>query len=57
MSAVMISVAEVLLVGFTVWALFHEEYFAQKEERLFSYIRRRSLKVVKGRKKADKHCA
>lgn len=37
---------EVFLVGFTLWALFHEDRFAALERRLIAYIRRRSLKVV-----------
>ncbi len=42
------TVFEVVLVGFTVWAVFHENKFIDFEDRLFSRIRRRNLKVIKG---------
>ena len=57
MNAVIISILEVLVVGFTVWALFHEDRFADFEERLFARIRRSKLKVVKSNKYVDKNCA
>lgn len=41
------SLFEVILVAFTIWALFHEDRFIAFEDKLFSRIRRRSLKVVK----------
>ena len=37
---------EIALVGFALWALFHEDRFAAAERRLFAYIRRRMLKVM-----------
>ena len=40
------TVFEIVFVGFTVWAVFHEDLFVVLEERLFSYIKRRRLKVV-----------
>lgn len=43
-----VTVFEILLVGFTVWAVFHENKFIKFEDRLFARIRRRSLKVIKG---------
>lgn len=39
---------EIVLVGFTVWAVFHENKFVDFEDKLFARIRRRSLKVIKG---------
>ena len=39
---------EVVLVGFTVWAVFHENKFVDFEDKLFARIRRRNLKVIKG---------
>ena len=57
MNAVIISILEVLVVGFTVWALFHEDRFADFEDRLFARIRRSKLKVVKSGKCVDKNCA
>ena len=57
MNAVIISVLEVLVVSFTVWALFHEDRLADFEDRFFARIRRSRLKVVKGNHHAKKHCA
>ena len=57
MNAVVISIIEVLVVGFTVWALFNEQRFIEFEDRAKQYLRRKGFKVVKGGKKADKHCA
>ena len=57
MNAVVISIIEVLGVGFTVWALFNEQRFIEFEDRAKQYLRRKGFKVVKGGKKADKHCA
>lgn len=57
MNAVIISILEVLVVGFTVWALFHEDRFADFEDRLFARIRRSKLKVAKTSKYIDKNCA
>lgn len=57
MNAVIISILEVLVVGFTVWALFHEERLADFEDRFFARLRRSRLKVVKGSRSVKKHCA
>ena len=38
---------EIVLVSFTVWGLFHEDRFIAFEDRLFSRIRRRHLKLSK----------
>ena len=46
------TVFEVVLVSFTVWAVFHENKFIDFEDRLFARIRRRSLKVIKGARTA-----
>lgn len=40
------SIFEILLVGFTVWAVFNEDRFAALEERLVCKIRRKALKTV-----------
>lgn len=37
---------EFVLVLFTVWAVFHEDKFIAFEEKLFSNIKRRKLKLV-----------
>ena len=57
MNAVVISIIEVLVVGFTVWALFNEQRFSGFEDRVKEYFRRKGFKVIKGGKKADKYCA
>lgn len=40
------SLFEVILVAFTIWALFHEDRFIAFEDKLFSRIRRKNLKVL-----------
>lgn len=40
------TVFEIALVGFTLWALFHEDRFAAFEERIVCLIRRKGLKAV-----------
>ena len=45
---------EIGLVVFAIWAVFHEDTFIAIEERLFSTVRRRRLKVVKGSYRALK---
>ena len=40
------SLLEIIVVLFTVWAIFHEDKFIVFEEKLFSLIKRRRLKVV-----------
>ncbi len=41
------SIFEVVLVVFTIWALFHEDRFIVFEDKLFSRIRRKNLKLIK----------
>lgn len=38
---------EIALVVFVLWAIFNEDKFIAFEKRIFSYVRRRKLKVVK----------
>lgn len=42
------TVFEIVLVVFTLWAVFHEDMFAALEERLFAFLKRKRLKVVRG---------
>lgn len=42
------TVFEMALIGFTLWAVFHEDRFAAFEQRLFARLRRRRLRVVRG---------
>lgn len=46
-SAVIRTVFEVFLVGFTVWGLFNEDKFVKFENRLFSLVKRHRLHIVK----------
>lgn len=43
---IMKSVFEVALIGFTLWALLHEDRIAAVEQRLVARFRRRRLKIV-----------
>ena len=42
------TVFEIVLVGFCLWAVFHEDIFVAFEQRIFSRIKRKRLKVVRG---------
>ncbi len=44
---------EFVLVSFTVWAVFHEDRFIRLEDRLFAYIKRKKLKVIKVKANKD----
>ena len=57
MNAVLISIIEVLAVGFTVWALFHEDRLVSFEKKVSALIKRKKLKVIKGGKYVGKNCA
>ncbi len=45
---VILTIFEIALVSFTVWAVFHEERFIAFEDRIMAKLRRNRLKVVKG---------
>ena len=47
------TIIEVLAVGFTIWGLFNEDKFLAFENRLFSNIRRKRLKLAKSNSRAD----
>ena len=40
------TVFEIVLIVFTLWAVFHEDIFAAFEERVVAAFKRRRLKVV-----------
>ncbi len=44
------TVFEIVLVGFALWAVFHEDLFIAIEERIVSAFKRRRLKVVEGKR-------
>ncbi len=53
-SGVLLSVFEAILVGFTLWALFHEDFFVCLEDKIIARLRRRGFKVIKGSKSAER---
>ena len=57
MNALIISVLEVLMVGFTVWCLFNEKKLVAFEKRIIRAVRRRKFKIIKGGKNISKHYA
>ena len=42
---IIITLAEIIMVGVTLWSLFHEDKFVAFEEKIKARIRRRRLKV------------
>ncbi len=57
MNALLISVLEIIVVGFTVWCLFHENALVKFEKRIARCVRRRKFKVIKGGKNLGKFYA
>lgn len=43
---ILITLVEIIMVGVTLWSLFHEDKFVAFEEKIKAHIRRRRLKVV-----------
>ena len=52
----LITIFEIALVAFTIWAVFNEDRFIALEERVFANIRRRRFKVIRGGSKVCKTC-
>ncbi len=57
MNALIISVLEIIAVGFTVWCLFNEKKLIAFEKRFMRSLRRRKLKVIKGGQNVNKYYA
>lgn len=57
MNAVIISILEIIAVGFTVWCLFNEKKLIAFEKKFMRSIKRRRLKVIKGNKSISKYYA
>ncbi len=57
MNALLISALEIIVVGFTVWCLFHEDTLVKFEKRIARGVRRRKFKVIKGGKSISKYYA
>ena len=45
---ILITLFEIALVVFTIWAVFHEDLFIEFEDRIVARFRRRKFKVVRG---------
>lgn len=48
LSGIILSIFETVIVLFTLWAVFHEDFFIAVEDRIFAHIRRKRFKVIKG---------
>lgn len=57
MNAVIISILEIIAIGFTIWCLFNEKKLISLEKRLFHSLKRHRLKVIKGGKTISKYYA
>lgn len=57
MNALIISVLEIIAVGFTVWCLFNEKKLVAFEKRFIRSLRRRKFKVIKGGQNIKKYYA
>ena len=44
---ILITAVEIIMVGVTLWSLFHEDKFVAFEEKIKAHIRRRRLRVVR----------
>ncbi len=52
----LLTLFEIALVCFTIWAVFHEDAFVAFEEKIVARIRRRKFKVIKGGNTVSKSC-
>ncbi len=52
----LLTLFEIALVSFTIWAVFHEDYFVELEDRFIARLRRRRLRVIKGGSNVSKSC-
>ncbi len=50
----LLTIFEIALVAFTIWAVFHEDRFIKLEERIVANFRRRRFKVLRGGNKICK---
>lgn len=44
----LLTIFEIAMVSFAIWAVFHEDRFIIFEERIVAHFRRRRFKVVEG---------
>ena len=57
MNVVIISILEIIAVGFTVWCLFNEKKLIAFEKKFIRSFKRRHFKVIKGNKNISKYYA
>lgn len=48
LAGTLLTIFEVALVAFTIWAVFNEGLFVSFEEKVIARIRRRKFRVIKG---------
>ena len=48
LTGTLLTIFEIALVAFVIWAVFHEDRFIAFEDRIVAHFRRRKLKVIKG---------
>ena len=50
----LLTIFEIVLVAFVIWAVFHEDIFIELEERIVAHFHRRRFKVLRGGSKVCK---
>ncbi len=53
-SSTLLTIFEIALVAFAIWAVFHEDRFISFEEKIAAHFRRRRFKVLRGGSKVCK---
>lgn len=48
LSSALLTIFEIAMTAFVIWAVFHEDLFVDFEERVVAHFRRRRFKVIKG---------
>ncbi len=56
LQSILLTIFEMALVGFAIWAVFNEQRFVVFEERFIARFRRRKLKVIRGGSNVCKTC-
>ncbi len=47
-TSTLLTIFEIAMTAFVIWAVFHEDLFVEFEERIIARFRRRRFKVIKG---------
>ena len=47
-TSTLLTIFEIAMTAFVIWAVFHEDLFVEFEERVVAHFRRRRFKVIKG---------